>query len=59
VCTEFSAEIIFSNDELHDILKRSNLEIGDHSSFCSIEQKLKILKILLILVGDLNCLQKP
>ena len=30
--------MIFSNDELHSILKRRNLEIWEHSSFLIIDE---------------------
>ena len=53
--------VSFSNDELHIILKRRNLEIGEHSIFFIIEtigffkstleiQNLKITKLSLLLI---------
>ena len=38
-CTKFGPSIIFSNDELHIILNRRNLEICEHSSFCQLLSK--------------------
>ena len=43
---------MLSKDDLHIILKRMNLEIGEHSSFLQLVNKIILRGYLLILVGD-------